>query len=169
MGCLYPGLKMTPQGPKVLEFNARFGDPETQVYMRLLKTDLLDIIESCVDGTLEKMHIEWNPGFAACVVAASGGYPGEYKKGFPIEGVKEAEKLPGIIVFHAGTSLAGDKLATAGGRVLGVTALADTLEAALERAYEAMEHIRFEGMHFRHDIGAKTLAAARGGGTGNMR
>ena len=157
MGCLYPGLKMTPQGMKVLEFNARFGDPETQVYMRLLKTDLLDIIESCIDGTLERQSIEWHSGFAACIVAASGGYPGQYEKGKEIAGIETAERLDGVVVFHAGTEDRNGKLLTAGGRVLGVTAVADTLEAALKRAYGGMERIRFEGMQYRRDIGAKSL------------
>jgi len=102
-GCLYPGLKMTDKGPKVLEFNARFGDPETQSYMRLLKTDLLDVLDACVDGKLANLAVEWNSGFAACVVLASGGYPGKYKKEIPIFGIAEAEKIPSVIFFHAGS------------------------------------------------------------------
>ncbi|HEC94096.1 MAG TPA: phosphoribosylamine--glycine ligase, partial [Candidatus Kaiserbacteria bacterium] len=133
-GLLYPGLKMTSDGPKVLEFNARFGDPETQSYMRLLKTDLLDILEACVDGTLAELTVEWHSGFAACVVIASGGYPDEYNKGVPIHGVEEAGRVPDIVVFHAGTNFDGDgELKTAGGRVLGVTAIGDTLSIALDR------------------------------------
>ena len=156
-GCLYPGLKITDQGPKVLEYNARFGDPETQSYMRLLKTDLLDILDACVDGKIAELKIEWNAGFAVCVVLASGGYPGKYQKGIPIFDISEAEKIEGIKVFHAGTIYDG-QLLTSGGRVLGVTATAETLQMALDRAYEAIQHINFEGMQFRKDIGAKALA-----------
>ncbi|MFH1170032.1 MAG: phosphoribosylamine--glycine ligase [Candidatus Vogelbacteria bacterium] len=155
-GLLYPGLKLTSSGPRVIEFNARFGDPETQSYMRLLKTDLLDILEACVNGTLAKLTIEWHTGFAACVVIASTGYPDVYKKGFPIHGVTEAENVPGVIVFHAGTSF-DQELKTAGGRVLGVTAIGNTLRDTLNRAYEAARFIKFEGMQYRHDIGAKAL------------
>jgi len=156
-GCLYPGLKMTSKGPMVLEFNARFGDPETQSYMRLLKTDLFDILEACVDGTLAECAIEWHPGFAVCVVLASAGYPGSPKKEIPIFGINEAEKIPGVIVFHAGTMFS-DQLRTSGGRVLGVTATGKTLKEALDRAYEAICHIKFKGMQYRKDIGAKAIA-----------
>ena len=158
-GLLYPGLKMTTHGPKVLEFNARFGDPETQTYMCLLKTDLLDILEACVDGTLAELVIEWHSGFAACVVIASGGYPDEYKKGVPLRGGADAERVEDVVVFHAGTSFDGE-LKTSGGRVLGVTATGNTLRDALDRAYEAARLIEFEGMQYRHDIGAKALATA---------
>ncbi len=158
-GLLYPGLKMTSNGLKVLEFNARFGDPETQSYMHLLKTDLLDILEACVDGTLAELTIEWHSGFATCIVIASGGYPDEYKKGMPIRGIAEAERVPGVVVFHAGTSF-DEELKTSGGRVLGVTAFGSTLRDALDRAYEATRLIQFEGMQYRHDIGAKALATA---------
>lgn len=156
-GCLYPGLKMTDEGPKVLEFNARFGDPETQSYMRLLKTDLLDVLDACVDGKLADLAVEWNFGFAVCVVLASGGYPGKYKKGIPIFGISEAEKVPGVVVFHAGT-MCSDQLRTSGGRVLGVTAVGKTLQEALDRAYEAVHQIKFKGMQYRKDIGAKAIA-----------
>ena len=156
-GLLYPGLKMSSQGIKVLEYNARFGDPECQVYMRLLKTDILDIFDACVDGKLEQQPIEWNSGFAVNIVIASGGYPDAYKKGLPITGIEDAEKLPGVIVFHAGSTFDG-KLKTSGGRVLGVSAVGDTLQDALDRAYEAVGKIHFEGMHFRRDIGAKALS-----------
>lgn len=155
-GLLYPGLKLTKDGPKVLEFNARFGDPETQSYMRLLKTDLLDVLEACVDGTLADLTIEWHQGFAACVVLASGGYPDEYKKGLPIRGIAEAEKVSDVVVFHAGTCFDGE-LKTSGGRVLGVTATGGTLQEALERAYAAIAKIDFEGMQYRKDIGAKAF------------
>ncbi len=155
-GCLYPGLKMTPAGPKALEFNARFGDPETQSYMRLLKTDLLDILEACVDGKLAELTIEWHSGFAVCVVLASGGYPGKYRKKIPIFGITEAEKVPGVVVFHAGT-MYSDQLRTSSGRVLGVTAIGETLQEALNRAYEAIRYIKFKSMQYRKDIGAKAI------------
>lgn len=156
-GLLYPGLKMTSNGPRALEFNARFGDPETQSYMRLLKTDLFDILEACVNGTLAECAIEWYPGFAVCVVIVSGGYPDEYKKGVLIRGAAEAERVPDVIVFHAGTKFDGE-LKTSGGRVLVVTAVGNTLRGALERAYEAARLIQFEGMHYRRDIGVKAIA-----------
>jgi phosphoribosylamine---glycine ligase len=155
-GILYPGLKMTPEGPKVLEFNARFGDPETQVYMRLLKSDLLDVLEASADGKIASMKIEWNSGFAVNIVLASGGYPDEYKKGFPITGIEEAEKVQGVVVFHAGT-VYDTELKTAGGRVLGVSAVGDTLRSALASAYRAADIITFRGKYFRRDIGAKAL------------
>lgn len=151
-GCLYPGLK----GQKVLEFNARFGDPETQSYVRLLKTDLLDILEACVDGKLAEQKIEWRSGFAACVVLASGGYPGEYKKEIPIFGIEEAEKVPSVVVFHAGTMFS-DQLRTSGGRVLGVTAIGKTLRETLDLIYKAIRYIKFDGIQYRKDIGAKAI------------
>lgn len=156
-GCLYPGLKMTKEGPKVLEFNARFGDPETQSYMRLLKTDLLDVLDACASGKLDEIVVECHSGFAACVVLASNGYPGKYKKGIPIFGIGEAEKVPNIVVFHAGT-MYSDQLRTSGGRVLGVSSTGDTLPQTLDRAYEAVHCIEFKGMQFRKDIGAKAIA-----------
>jgi len=155
-GLLYPGIMMTDQGPKVLEFNARFGDPETQVYMRLLETDLLDILEACTRGQLGKVPIKWRDGFAACIVLASEGYPGDYRKGFAITGLKEAQKVPGVEIFHAGTAFDGE-LKTSGGRVLGVSAVGDTLQAALNHAYTAVGAVCFEGMYFRRDIGHKAL------------
>ncbi|MES2314961.1 MAG: phosphoribosylamine--glycine ligase [Patescibacteria group bacterium] len=167
-GLLYPGLKLRERDPAatseyvpyVLEFNARFGDPETQVYMRLLKTDLLDIFEACVDGRLHEINVEWNPGFAACVVMASGGYPSpDYKKGLPITGIDNAETLPGVVVFHAGTKQADGQLVTSGGRVLGVTGIGATLQEALDHAYQGVECIHFEGAQYRKDIGAKSLKA----------
>ena len=158
-GILYPGLKLSSSGTKVLEFNARFGDPECQVYMRLLKSDILDLFESCVDGNLTSQTIEWNSGFAVNIVLASGGYPDAYEKGFPISGIEEAEKDPDIVVFHAGTmfDLVGRTLVTAGGRVLGISAVGDTLKNALDRAYEAADKIHFEGKYYRRDIGAKVI------------
>lgn len=171
VGCLYPGIKMTPQGPKVLEYNARFGDPEAQVYMRLIKTDLFDVLEACAQSTLSKVAVEWWPNlFAVCVVIASGGYPGTYRKGLRIRGIREAERVPGVVVFHAGTKftdrssvvkVSTDKFYTAGGRVLGVSAVGHTLREALDCAYEAVGRIRFEGMYYRRDIGAKALAEGR--------
>jgi phosphoribosylamine--glycine ligase len=162
VGLLYPGLKMSSWGPVVLEFNARFGDPETQVYMRLLKTDLLDIFEACVDGRLDEIAIEWEPGFAACIVMASAGYPApDCKKGLPVTGINLAESLSGVIVFHAGTKRADGQLVTSGGRVLGVTAVGATLQQALDRAYQGVALIHFEGAQFRKDIGAKSLAVGQ--------
>ena len=166
VGLLYPGLKLWERDPTatsehvsyVLEFNARFGDPETQVYMRLLKTDLLDILEACIEGRLHDINVEWNPGFAACVVMASGGYPSsDYKKGLPITGIDNAEILHGVVVFHAGTKQADGQLVTSGGRVLGVTGIGATLQEALDHAYNGVERIHFEGAHYRKDIGAKSL------------
>ncbi len=160
-GLVFPGLMMTADGPRVLEYNARFGDPETQVYMRLLKSDVLDLFEACIDGALETAvaGVQWNTGFAANVVIASGGYPDSYKTGYPITGIEEAEKVSDVVVFHAGTKIENGQLVTAGGRVLSVSARGGTLKQALDRAYEAVGKIHFENMHFRHDIGAKSLAA----------
>lgn len=155
-GVLYPGLKMTSKGPKVLEFNARFGMPECEAYMRLLKTDLLDICESIADGVLPT-SIEWNAGFAVNIMLASNGYPGEYKKGLPITGIQEAEQDPSVFVFHAGTKIENNQLLTNGGRVLAVTAVGETLREALDSAYAATEKIQFEGKYLRHDIGAKAF------------
>ena len=155
-GLLYPGLKMTPAGPKVLEFNARWGDPETQVYMRLLKTDMLSVFEACVDGTLSKQSLEWESGYAANIVLASGGYPDAYEKGFPITGIEEAQQIPGVAVFHAGTAYADGALKTSGGRVLGVSAVGQTLKETLQKAYQACAIIQFKGKFYRRDIGAKT-------------
>lgn len=158
-GLLFPGIMMTANGPKVLEYNARFGDPETQVYMRLLKTDLLDLLEASADGTLDTIRdsVEWHRGFAANIVMASGGYPDAYAAGFPISGIAEAEQDEHVVVFQAGTKMENGQLVTAGGRVLGVSAIGGTLQQALDRAYAAVEKIHFEGMHFRRDIGAKAL------------
>ncbi len=158
-GLLFPGLMMTADGPKVLEYNARFGDPETQVYMRLLKTDLLDLLEASTDGTLDAIRdsVEWHRGFAANIVIASGGYPDAYPTGLPISGIAEAEQDEHVVVFQAGTRMDNGQLVTAGGRVLGVSAIGGTLKQALDRAYTAVEKIHFEGMHFRRDIGAKSL------------
>jgi len=158
VGMLYPGLKMTTKnGPRVLEFNARFGCPEAEVYMRLLKSDAYDLFSASVDGTLADFKVEWNDGYAATVIVASGGYPDESKKGLPITGIEEAEKVEGVIVFHAGTKRSGDQLLTDGGRVLSVSATGETLKQALDRVYEAINKIQFEGKYYRRDIGKKAL------------
>lgn len=152
-GCLYFGLMITPNGPKVIEYNARFGDPEAQVVLPRLKTDLVDICEAIIDEKLSDVDIEWYDGATACVVMASGGYPLSYKKGVEIKGLDENGGVDGAIVYHAGTKLDGDKMLTNGGRVLGVTAKADTLDEALDKAYKAVKKIDFENAHYRTDIG----------------
>ncbi len=153
-GLLYPGLMLSSKGIKVLEYNARFGDPETQSYMRLLETDLLDILDACVDGKLADLNIQWSNNSAATVVLASAGYPGKYEKGKTITGIDVAESDPDIVVFQAGTKGS----VTNGGRVLGVTATGKTLDQALAKAYKAADEINFEGKTLRRDIGAKSLA-----------
>lgn len=152
-GCLYFGLMLTPNGPKVIEYNARFGDPEAQVVLPRLKTDLVDILLAVREERLEKQQIEWNDGAAACVVMASGGYPGSYPKGLEIIGLDENGQVDGATVYHAGTKLENGKFYTSGGRVLGVTATGATLEEALQKAYAAVEKIHFDGAHYRRDIG----------------
>jgi phosphoribosylamine--glycine ligase len=156
-GVLYIGLMMTARGPQVLEFNARFGDPETQAILLRLESDLVDALEACVDGSLDKTELRWSPGASACVVASSAGYPGSYKTGFPITGLAAAAQVLGVQIFHSGSSQAGGQLLTAGGRVLGVTAAAPSLEEALGRAYQAMDKIHFDGIYFRRDIGHRAL------------
>lgn len=156
-GLLFPGMMITGDGPKVLEFNCRFGDPETQVLVTRLKSDLVDMIEACIEGRLDRYRPEWDSRSAVCVVMASGGYPGDYSKGKEISGLAEFEGADDVIVFHAGTKLDNGKLVTAGGRVLGVTALGADLQAARSRAYEAVSKIRFEGCQFRRDIAIKGL------------
>jgi len=153
-GCLYFGLMLTPDGPKVIEYNCRFGDPEAQVVLPLLETDLFEIMEAISGKRLGELEISWRGGAAACVVAASGGYPGRYETGLPISGLGEDGQAPGAQVYHAGTRLENGGFVTAGGRVLGVTAVARTLPEALEKAYGAIERIDFAGMHFRRDIGS---------------
>ena len=155
-GMLYPGILMTLNGPKVLEFNARFGDPECQVYMRLMKTDLLDLLEACVDGSIADRRIDWKYGYAISVVLASLGYPDAYKTGFKIEGIREAEIITEVVVFH-GSTINDGELKTTGGRVLSVTAVGPTLKDAIDRAYEAVGKITFEGMQYRRDIGGTAL------------
>ena len=164
-GCLYAGIMLCPQGPKVLEFNCRLGDPETQPVLMRLKTDLLDLLEAVVDERLEEFadRVEWDPRPSVCVVLASQGYPGNYPKGIPIYGLAEAAKLQDVHVFHAGTSKDHrGEVVTDGGRVLGITAIGDTIEMARKRAYEAASLIRFTGMQMRTDIGKKALATGTG-------
>lgn len=152
-GCLYFGLMLTQDGPKVIEYNSRFGDPETQVVLPRLKTDLVDILEACINGTLRDMEIQWSGDAAACVVMASGGYPKAYPKGIEIKGLDENGQIDGAVVYHAGTAYRDGKFLTNGGRVLGVTACGATLDEALDRAYNAVERISFDGAHYRKDIG----------------
>lgn len=157
-GCLYGGFMLTPEGPKVLEFNARFGDPETQVVLPRLEGDLVNIMLAVAEGRPEDIVVSWSDKWAVSVVLASEGYPGSYEKGKVILGLEEAQDLDGVIVFHAGTALNPDgELITAGGRVLNVVALGDTFEEARNRAYEACELIKFEGVQYRSDIGRRAL------------
>ncbi len=158
-GCLYFGLMLTPNGPKVIEYNCRFGDPETQVVLPLLKTDLLTVMQACANGTLDQVSVEFDNGAAACVIIASGGYPESYEKGFALRGLDENGGAEGVTVYHAGTALKDGVLVNNGGRVLGVTGTADTLQNALDKAYKAVETISFDGSFYRRDIGAKALAA----------
>ena len=155
VGILYFGLMLTKDGMKVIEYNARFGDPETQVILPRLKTDMLEIMEACVDTTLDKMNIEWYDNAAVCVVEASGGYPVSYEKGFEITGLDEVAKRDDIVVFHAGTALKDGKFVTNGGRVLGITGIGKDLDEARKIAYEGVDIVNFEKKHFRHDIGIK--------------
>jgi phosphoribosylamine---glycine ligase len=157
-GILYPGVMLTKAGPKVLEFNARLGDPETQAYLMRLENDLPDLLEACVERRLDKMALRWRAEASVCVVMASAGYPGSYEKGKPIRGLAEAGQLPDTKVFHAGTARANNQIVTNGGRVLGVTALGGGLAQARDRAYEAVQKIQFDGAQFRRDIAAKALA-----------
>ena len=156
-GVLYCGLMMTARGPMVLEYNARFGDPETQAILARLDSDLFEALEACVEGRLSETEFRWKPGASACVVAASKGYPGSYITGYPITGLDSANQVPGVEVFHAGTSLVDGKYLTNGGRVLAVTATGDSLEAALQQAYEGIGKIHFDGIYYRHDIGHRAL------------
>jgi phosphoribosylamine--glycine ligase len=159
-GVLFAGLMLTKQGMRVLEFNCRFGDPETQVILMRLKSDLLDLLEACADERLHEFEdgkLEWDPRPAVCVVMASGGYPGKYESGKLIAGLNEAAKLADVKVFHAGTKLVDSRVLTDGGRVLGVTALGSDLAAAKARAYEAVKLITFPGAHYRTDIADKAL------------
>ncbi len=154
-GMLYPGLMLTQDGPKVLEFNARFGDPEAQVYLTRLQNDLVELLDASVNGTLDRVKLRWKSGASVCVVMASSGYPGTYRKGRPIAGLNEIAGDAAVKVFHAGTRRQGARMLTNGGRVLGVTAWAKGLEQAREAAYGAVAKIQFEGAYFRRDIAAK--------------
>lgn len=152
-GVLYAGLMLTPGGPKTLEFNCRFGDPETQALLMRLQTDLLDVLEATVEGRLDQMELHWDTRAALCVVLASAGYPDAYKTGFPISGLPDFDPSRDLAVFHAGTKRQDGRTVTAGGRVLGVTALGETLASARDRAYSVVEGIRFEGAQYRRDLG----------------
>ena len=154
-GVLYFGLMLTPKGMKVIEYNCRFGDPEAQVVLPRLKTDLVDIMEACIDQTLDQMDIQWEDNAAVCVVEASGGYPEHYEKGYEITGLDQASQMENLMVFHAGTKQENGKFYTNGGRVLGITGTGKTLEEAIKRAYEGVAVVDFEKKHFRHDIGIK--------------
>lgn len=156
-GVLYAGLMITPDGPKTLEFNARFGDPETQPLMMRMESDIVPVMAACAEGTLDQCALAWKRETAVCVVMASEGYPGSYDKGRPIRGIDQADSLPGVTVFHAGTKQADDSLVTSGGRVLGVTALGGNVQMAMVKAYQAVGKIQWEGAHYRKDIGQKAL------------
>ena len=157
-GVLYAGLMITDRGPQVLEFNCRFGDPETQAVLPRMDFDLVDAVEATINGTLDRLSLPWKNEAAVCVVMAAGGYPGQYERGMPIAGLKDAAKLDKVCVFHAGTGRnATGQIVTDGGRVLGVTALGETIEKAARRVYEAVERIHFDGAHFRHDIAARAI------------
>ena len=160
IGVLYAGLMFTDAGLKVVEFNCRFGDPEIQVTLPLLKTDLVELIDACIDGILGQINLEFHDGASVIVVMASPGYPGSYPKGLPIHGVPDAEAIEGVTVFHAGTTTSNGQLVTAGGRVLGVTSKAEDIPSAIDLAYEGVNKIWFERQqaHFRHDIGHRALA-----------
>ncbi len=169
-GVLYAGIMITKEGPKVLEFNVRFGDPETQAILPCLNSDLIEVMLAATEGTLNKFtkfsRLNWDKRFCVCVVLASGGYPGEYEKGKVISGLEEVEKMEGVVVFHAGTKsqVANGKsqIVTNGGRVLGVTGLGSGIKEAIGRTYRTVENIHFEGMHYRRDIGARALRTEQG-------
>ncbi len=157
-GCLYGGFMLTPSGPKVLEFNARFGDPETQVILPRLENDLVEVMLACAEQRLDQIELAWKTDYAVSVVLTSAGYPGSYEKGKVITGIADAEAMDNVTVYHAGTAVSeAGEIVTAGGRVLDVTALAPTFEEARNRAYEACEKIDFEGKTLRHDIGLRAL------------
>jgi phosphoribosylamine--glycine ligase len=158
-GVLYIGLMMTARGPMVLEFNARFGDPETQAILARLDSDLLLALEACVEGRLSETELRWKSGASACVIAASAGYPGSYVAGRRISGLAEAARVPGVQIFHSGTSQVEGQYVTDGGRVLGVTAAAPNLERSLSLVYEALGRIKFEGIYYRRDIGRRSLVS----------
>jgi phosphoribosylamine--glycine ligase len=161
-GIIYPGIMLTQNGPRVLEFNARFGDPETQVYLTRLENDLFELLEASVAGTLSSHVLRWRTEVSVCVIMASGGYPGPYRKGYPITGLDTAATLTEVKVFHAGTSVQNKRIVTNGGRVLGVTALGADLVAARKNAYDAVEQNHFEGAHIRRDNGANAITTSEG-------
>ncbi len=161
-GFLYIGLMLTKNGPKVLEFNCRLGDPETQAILARVDFDLAEVLADVTAGALQPEKLKWKPGASACVVLASGGYPGKFETGKVIHGLAEAEKIADVKVLHAGTKRVGDQIVTSGGRVLGVTATGNTLGATLQRAYQGVGKIRFEGMHYRKDIGKLAESSAAG-------
>lgn len=156
-GILYVGLMLTADGPMVLEYNVRFGDPEVQAILPRLKSDIVEIMLACCEGKVNQIKLEWDKQYCVCVVMSSGGYPGEYNTGMEITGLEKAVKTPQTIVFHAGTKKEGKKIVTAGGRVLGVTSLGSTIEQTMERVYEAVEKIHFDHRFFRRDIGSKAI------------
>jgi len=156
-GALYAGLMIADGKPRIVEFNARLGDPETQAVLPRMKSDIVPIILACIDGTLDKMQMEWTDEPAVCVAIASGGYPGSYEKGKVINGLETVAKMDNVMVFHAGTAKKDDSIVTSGGRVLGVTALGNSIENAIKRAYKAVDKISFDGAYCRRDIGRKAL------------
>jgi phosphoribosylamine--glycine ligase len=160
-GVLYAGIMLTASGLKVLEFNCRFGDPETEAILPRIAGDLVPALQACIDGTLKPELIQWRPEACVCVVMASGGYPGKYEKGKPIEGLDKAGAVPDVVVFHAGTRRSNECVETTGGRVLGVTALGCGLDRAIHNAYAAIAHLRFDQCQYRTDIGARALNVRR--------
>ncbi|MCC6323484.1 phosphoribosylamine--glycine ligase [Candidatus Nomurabacteria bacterium] len=156
-GILYPGLIITSEGPKIIEFNSRFGDPEVQTYMRLLDVDIFELFDACIEKELYKFEIKWKNLFACNIVLASGGYPNAYEKGKVISGIEEAQSDPDIVIFHAGTTIKDGNLVTNGGRVMGVSATGITLQEALDKAYKAIQKIYYEGIYYRDDIGKRAL------------
>ena len=159
-GAIYAGVMISDGHPKVLEFNARFGDPETQPVLMRMKGDIIPILEACIKGDLSKWEIEWDNRAAVCVVMASRGYPGDYEKGKAISGLKEVSQMKDVFVFHAGTALEKGRMVTHGGRVLGVTGLGESIPKAIEKTYEAVRMISWDGVHYRTDIGQKALQIA---------
>ena len=160
-GVLYAGLMITEDGPKVIEFNCRFGDPETQVVLPRLDSDLYEIMQACIKGELSKIQLDWDTQSTVCVVAASGGYPGSYEKGKLIKGLDEAQKQSGSVIFHAGTKITNEGWATNGGRVLGITAYGNTISGAQRKAYDVLSLISFDNMHYRKDIADKALSSKK--------
>ena len=158
-GVLFPGVMMTKDGPKVIEFNARFGDPETQSYMRILESDLLDVLHACATGSLTDIEVIWGTDSACCIVLASAGYPGVYKKGVAIALPKDTDDM---VIFHAGTALRGEEIVTNGGRVLGITAIGKTVKQALETVYGSINPNIFAGAQYRKDIGASSVPGGPG-------